>query len=418
MVEKRLTGRSRPVTATFMRRSLASVAALAQALLFCLCQPAAAANDDKSHGADSLGHLLDVFNPYASLTVTNDSNVYLLDDQQPAIGDRGDQYARLAVGFDANIRSGQQQYLLSGEFSPTRYNNHSEIDYNGAKAAAVWHWTASDVLNGTAGYRYSRTLRSFANQLAPKRIIDVRDENRVYGTVDRDLPENWKLGLRGSYADVTFSQTTSLDITRITGGATLSYVSRAGNTLGFDALVTNGNYKYSSIQDFNEYTVGPTLEWKFTVRTQLTGTIGYTERVYTNSTKPNYGDVTGRFTLTIADAGRGSLSASVYRELSNLGDEIAEYVVVNGLGLDPAWTLSNGLTARVHGGYEHRDFKVVTGVASDRIDDVGNVSGFLDWPIGRHFKLSGGVTVERRSSTRYLQSYQDLQQQLQIVGTL
>ena len=80
--------------------------------------------------------------------------------------------------------------------------------------------------------------------------------------------------------------------------------------------------------------------------------------------------------------------------------------------------MSNGLTARVHGGYEHRDFRVVTGVESDRIDDVGNVSGFLDWPIGRHFKLSGGVVVERRSSTRDFQSYQFLQQTIQIVGTL
>lgn len=417
MLEKGLNGSSSTVTARNMRRSLARVAALAQ-LLLCLCQPVAAASDDKSHGADSLGHFLDVFNPYASLTVTNDSNVYRLDDQQPAIGDRGDQYATLAAGFDANIKSGLQQYLLSGEYSPTRYNNHSEINYDGAKVAAVWHWTASDALNGTAGYRYSQTLRNFANQLAPKRIIDLRDENRVYGDVDRDLPENWKFGLRGSFSDVTFSQTTSLDIQRAVGGATLSYVSRAGNTLGFDAQVTNGNYKNSSAQDFNEYTIGPTLQWKFTVRTQLSGNIGYTERQYTNSTKQNYGDVTGRFTLTIADAGRGSLSASIWRELSNLGDEIAEYTIVNGLALDPAWTLSNGLTARVHGGYEHRDFRVVTGVASDRIDDVGNVSGFLDWPLGRHFKLSGGVTVERRSSTRYLQSYQDLQQQLQIVGTL
>ena len=359
-----------------------------------------------------------MFGPYASLTATNDSNVYRLDDQQPAIGDRGDQYATLAVGFDSKIRSGQQQYLLSGEYSPTRYNNHSEIDYDGAKAAAVWHWNANELLGGNAGYRYSRTLRNFANQLAPRRVVELRTENRVFGSADRGLPGNWKFGLRGSYADVNFSRTTALDIQRATGGATLSYVSRAGNTLGFDALVTHGDYKNSSVQDFDEYTIGPTLEWKFTVRTQLTGNMGYTERVYTNSSKPNYGNVTGRFTLTIADAGRGSLSASIWRELSNLGDEIADYAIVNGLSLDPAWTLSNGLTARVHGSYEHRDFQVTTGIASDRVDDVGNVSGFLDWPLGRHFKLSGGVTVERRSSTRQLQTYQFLQQQLQIVGTL
>ena len=419
MVEKRLTGKSRPVTATFMRRSIAGIAALSLALLSCLCQPAAAASDDKSHGADSLGHLLDVFNPYASLTLTNDSNIYRLDDQQPSIGDRGDQFTTLAVGFDSNIKSGLQQYLLSGEYSPTRYNNHTDINYDGAKAAAIWHWTATDLLAGTAGYRYSQSLRNFANQLAPKRIIDLRTENHFFAGADYDLPENWKVGARGDFADVNFNHTSGLDIQRTSGGANLDYISRAGNTLGFDAQYTHGNYKNSPVEDFNEYTIGPTVEWKFTVRTQLKGNLGYTERSYTNnSRKPAYGNVTGRFTLTIADAGRGSLSAAMWRELSNLGDEIAEYTIINGLSLDPAWTLSNGLTARVHGSYEHRDFKVVSGVEGDRIDDVGNISGFLDWPIGRHFKLSGGVTVERRSSTRYLQSYSDLQQQLQIVGTL
>lgn len=375
-------------------------------------------NENKSHGADSLGHIFDVLNPYASVNFTNDSNVYRLDDQAVSIGDRGDQITTLAVGFDSKIRSGQQQYLLSGEFSPTWYNHHSNIDYNGGKAAAVWHWVASDVFEGNAGYRFSQTLRNFANQLYPNRVVDVRTENRVLGSADHDLPGNWKAGVRADYADVTFNHSVKLDIDRTTAGATLSYVSRAGNTLGFDVQWLHGDYKDSSTLDFNEYTVGPTLQWKFTVRTQLNGTIGYTQRDYTNSTRQNYGDVTGRFTLTIADAGRGSLSATIWRELSNLGDEVAEYAVVNGIAIDPAWTLSNGLTARVHGGYEHRDFRVVTGLEPDRIDDVGNVSGFLDWPIGRHFKLSGGVVVERRSSTRTLQSYQFLQQQIQIVGTL
>lgn len=375
-------------------------------------------NADKSHGADSLGHLFDVLNPYASVNVTNDSNVYRLDDQAVSIGDRGDQITTLALGFDSRLRSGQQQYLVSGEFSPTWYNHHSNINYNGAKVAAVWHWVSSDVLSGTAGYRFSQTLRNFANQLYPNRVVDVRTENRVLGSVDRDLPENWKFGVRGDYADVTFDNSTQLDIKRTTGGATLSYVSRAGNTLGFDVQMLHGDYQNSSALDFNEYTVGPTLQWKYTVRTQLNGNIGYTWRQYSNSTKQNYGDITGRFTLTIADAGRGSLTATIWRELSNLGDEVAQYAVINGIGIDPAWTLSNGMTARVHGGYEHRDFRVVTGLEPDRIDDVGNVSGFIDWPIGRHFKLSGGVVVERRSSTRYLQSYQFLQQQIQIVGTL
>ena len=199
-------------------------------------KPAVADKADKSHGADSWGHFLDVANPYASAEFANDSNIYRLDDIQtvneiippvPGRSDqRGDQYVTLAAGFDADIRSGQQQYGLLGEINTTRYDHHSEIDYDGGKAAAVWHWTANELLTGTAGYRFSRTLRNFSNQLAPRRDIDVRTENRVFASADRDLPDNWKLGVRGDYADVAFSSTTSLDLHRATGGASLSYVSQ------------------------------------------------------------------------------------------------------------------------------------------------------------------------------------------------
>jgi hypothetical protein len=379
--------------------------------------PARVDKIDQSHGADSLGHFLDFTNPYVSAEYTNDSNVLRLDDIQP-VENRGDQYLTLAAGFDSELRSGQQLYQLFGEFDSTNYAHHSELDYNGGKGAAIWHWSLNDLTTGTAGYRYTRTLRNFENEIAPRRDIDVRTENRVYATGDRDLLDNWKLGVRADYGIVTYDNTTTLDIDKTTGGLSLGYVSHAGNTLGADLEYVDGSYKYSPKQNYTMYTIGPTLEWKFTVRTQLDAKVGYTHRTDANPAHPPYGAATGRFTFTIADAGRGSLVAVAWRELSTLGDEISEYTLINGVSLEPAWTLSNGMTVRLKGSYENRDFVVVTGSAPDRKDDVGLVSAYLDWPIGRHIKITGGVSRGRRSSTRLYQDYEFFQQQLQIVGTL
>ena len=372
---------------------------------------------DKSHGADSFGHFLDVTNPYLSAQYTNDSNLLRLDDIQP-VTDRADQYLTLAAGFDSEFKSGRQQYNLLGEFNSTNYKHHTEIDYNGGKAAAIWHWTANDLTTGTAGYRYNRTLRNYENELAPRRDIDVRTENRVFASGDRDLTDDWKLGVRADYGDVSYNHTTDLDIKRTTAGLSLGYYSHASNTLGVDFEYIDGSYNNDPKQNYTMYTIGPTLEWKYTVRTQLVGKIGYTARNNANPSRPPYDAVTGRVTLTIADAGRGSLTATAWRELSTLGDEIAEYAVVNGVSLEPAWTLSNGITIRLKGSYENRDFKVVTGVGSDRLDDVGLASAYLDWPIGRHIKITGGISRGRRSSTRLYQDYEFFQQQIQIVGTL
>ena len=400
--------------ASSVDRGAALFTALAAALI---CQSAFADNTDNSHGADSLGHFFDVTKPYVSAEYTNDSNVLRLDDIQP-VDNRADQYLTAAAGFDAEIKSGEQKYQLLGEFNSTHYTHHNELDYTGGKADAIWHWSANPLTTGTAGYRFSRTLRNFENELAPRRDIDVRTENRVFGSADRGLPDNWKVGARGDVADVSYNHTTDLDIRRSTGGLSAGYVSQAGNTVGLDLEYINGAYKYVSKQDFKQYTIGPTLEWKYTVRTQLNGKIGYTIRNNASPTRPDYSAATGRFTLTIADAGRGSLTATAWRELSTLGDEIAEYAVVNGVSLEPAWTLSNGMTIRLLGSYENRDFKVVDKVGPGRADDVGLVTAFLDWPIGRHIKITGGLSRGRRSSTRLYQDYEFFQQQLQIVGTL
>ena len=74
-----------------------------------------------------------------------------------------------------------------------------------------------------------------------------------------------------------------------------------------------------------------------------------------------------------------------------------------------------GMTVRLKGSYEHRDFRDASGSRA-RLDDVGALSGFLDWPLGRHCKLSAGVTTERRSSTRLYQDYEYLLQQIQVTG--
>ncbi len=378
--------------------------------------PALAAQADLAHGGSTWARFLDVTNPYASLNYAYDSNVLRLDDVTPAVNGRADEYGTLALGFAADLVESRQQFKINGEFDAVRYNHHSDYDYRGGRFGAVWHWTESDTLTGTFGYRFRRSLRDFANELSPNRPFDMRTENRVFATADWDLPDNWKTGFAADFADITFTATPALNLQKTIGGATLTYVSAAANELGVGLLATHGNYVNNPHSNFDEYTIAPTLKWVFTVRTQLTADAGYTKRNYSDAARPNYGGFTGHLNFTIADAGRGSLVARAYREVSNLTDEIPDYAVVDGVALEPAWTLSNAMTVRVHGSYEHRDFINAGGITA-RLDDVAQISGFLDWPIGRHFKLTGGITTERRSSTRLYQDYEYLKQEIQVTGS-
>ena len=285
------------------------VALLAMALALCCNMPAQAAQvTDESHNGDLWTRLIDVTNPYASLQYAYDSNVLRLDDITPAIDGRSDQYLTLGLGFSSDIRRSQQRFVVSGEFAPVKYKTHTEYDYTGGRFAAAWHWTWSDNLTGTADYHFRRALRDFANELSPKRYKDVYNSNRFAGSADMGLQGNWKVGARAEFSDISYETSKTLDLQRYKGGANLTYVSRADNELGFDLTVTHGNYVNRNAS-YDELTIGPALRWNFTVRTRLEADAGYTHRTGKNLVRPDYSGPTAHIKLTIADAGRGSLTA-------------------------------------------------------------------------------------------------------------
>jgi hypothetical protein len=405
-----------PSSETLARQVQRRVTVLVAGMVSSCCLPALSSADELP-AADAWARLVDVANPYASIGYAYDSNVFRLDDDIPTPDGRSDQYATTSVGFDSDVRVSQQRYELSGELRHNWYNTYDELDYTGGKATAIWHWSAGDSATGRIGYRYRRSLRDFANQLRPDKIKDLRSENSFLAEADIDLPGTWRLGARGDVADISYSETKSLDLVRTTGGVGLSYVFSAGSVVGLDAEFINGDYDTNPAADFDEYTVGPTVDWRISERSQLEAKIGYTSRDQNDPGRTDHDDITGNVTLRMTDTGRRKLTAMVWREFSNLSDEIAEFAIINGISVEPSWKLSNGLDLRVLASYENRDFPVA-GTLADRTDDVYTAGASADWPISRNVKLSVSVDLQRRSSTRALQDYDYGNVWIQFVGSL
>jgi hypothetical protein len=375
---------------------------LALGIAACLATPARA--DD-----ETATRLLDALNPYASVGYGYDSNVFRYDtDLETVPGGRSDQFAVLSAGFESNtLQLSQQKYDFSGEISHTLFNDHDDLDYTGGKFNAIWHWVAGQTLAGDLGYRFKRSLRDFANQSSLDKTKDIRTEHQLLASTNIDLPGPWKTGLRGDVSDISFSDNDTLDMQRTTLGANVDYVTASGNVVGFDAEYVIGDYDINNVANFDEYTVGPTLEWKFTTRSQLEAKVGFTSRNNDSPTRADYDGITGRVTFTTAENGRYQLKAEAWRDLSNLGD----------VSIEPIWNLTEKVNLRVDASYENRNFQVDP-LKSDRQDDVAAAGAFVDWEIGRNIKLSVGIDSERRSSTRPLQDYDFNRFQIQVVGHL
>ena len=107
----------------------------------------------------------------------------------------------------------------------------------------------------------------------------------------------------------------------------MGYASSAGSIIGLDAELVQGRYDNNPRADFDEITVGPTLEWKPTEQTQVDGRIGYTKRDNKSKLRTDYDAVTGEVALKFNNQAGRRFTARVYRDINNLGDEVAEYAL-------------------------------------------------------------------------------------------
>lgn len=358
---------------------------------------------------------IDSFMPYASLRYTYDSNIYRLPDEAPDIGDRDDNLLLLAVGVESRIDSGQQRYEFNAEINRTLFEAHDELDYTGGRARAQWDWATPNGAKGTLAYAFLRSLRDFANQPGLARVRDIRTEHRVDADALFILTGPYRAGIRGQVAEIAFDPTDRLDLQRTVIGLNIGYASPTGSVVGLDAEVMQGRYDINENADFDEYTVGPTLTWQPTERTQIDGRIGYTERDNKSALREDYDAVTGELALKFNNQAGRRVTARVYRDITNLGDEVAEYALITGISIEPAWQLTGALDLRLRASFERRDFQA-TEAATEREDDVAAAGAFIDWNVRRNVALTFGADMQRRTSNRALEDYDFARAQVQLTA--
>ena len=198
---------------------------LAACIAATLCAPAFAA--DELIAEEGAARVLDAFNPYVTVGYGYDSNLFRLDEEAfdsdeklpvASKGELSDQYAMVSAGFNADIPRSLQRVELYGEVNHKLFNEYDDLDYTGSKAGVIWHWRLSDLTTGTGGATHVRALRDFANQQSLNRAKDLRMENKLLGSANIGLKGPWRLGVRGDFAEISFSETERLDLQRVTGG--------------------------------------------------------------------------------------------------------------------------------------------------------------------------------------------------------
>ena len=365
---------------------------------------------------------LDAVNPYAEISYTSDSNVFRLSDdpasERPDPGafsdvidsGRADQYVTYKAGLDWTREISRQEIVVNGFIARTDFDDYDDFDYSSGQALVQWNWKFAKGWDGDLGYRFDKRLRSFENVLVPRR--DLREESKFFGSLNRQLVSNWVLNLRTALADISYSESSGLDLDRNLFGGAITYRSRSGNELGFDVEFTDGDFKESDIRNFQELDIGPTLEWQATERILVRGKVGWTWRDNESELRDDYDDLTGLVTFVRRGDGGNKIIAKVFRQVSNLGDEIANFALIEGVSVEPQWQVTSKIALKGLASYEDRDFKG-RGLLSDdplpdlesRDDQLWKAGVTADWQFNKVFLFSLSGTIGERNSNRQFEDF-------------
>ena len=359
--------------------------------------------------------LVKTIKPYALFGYTYDSNLLRLSGDEEALAllgitDLSDQIATYEFGIETLFETGVHEFELTGQIYQKVYRRFSGTDHAGGNALASWGWSGGDRWNTKLGYRYNRNLRDFANQVVPRK--DIRTRNSLFGEIGRRFGQRNKLTLRANAADIYFLDNFFLDHERLAVTLSYDYFVRSGNSIGLDAIFSDATFENNSSADYQDITAGPTLHWVMSGKSRLDGYVAYTQREYENSPSRDYDGFTGRFSIDWQGGQDSKVKFSVYRELSNLGDEISNYAIVDGISIEPTWQISPRAGLRFLLSYEDRDFQGEPNLLppvpllEQRRDKVATGGLWFEWKSRTAWTFSLGVRAEDRSSNRVLNEYE------------
>jgi len=384
---------------------------LALACLAALALPAAPAAGQES---DRVGAFVDE-------RITHDDNVFRLSKQaDPAtvIGSpsRADTLLTTSAGLNLDLPLSRQRFLGSLTLSHTHYQRFSNLDYDGHDLRTLWQWQAGESTRGELGYTDSETLASFANVVgtAPDRL----GLRQAWANGDWRLTPSWHLKggvsrLEQSNSDPA-RQVNDAEISGAEAGA--SYLSRAGNSIGFSLRAEEGSFPQPQpvgalLVDnaYRQIGAGVSADWSSGGATRLSLRAEQVERRYQQLPQRDFDGLLARAELRWRPAGKLSLALVGSRDISPYEFNRASLVLVEGAALRPSLRLTEKLELSASLDAARREYlgdpSQALGLSSTRIDHVRGASAALAWRPARSVALQLTALHESRSANVPLGDY-------------
>lgn len=332
-------------------------------------------------------------NPYAAIGYTNDSNLF----RTPS-GKEDDDIYSLEAGIDGDLEFGRQVIRYDANIISNNYSSFDQFDHTAGGARVIWRWAAGDLWDGRLGYAYNRRLRGLENQAIPRK--DMLDRNTVFADAQRWLTTDWRGSVGGRWVDLQSSKSPQLEREILSGRFAVEHVTPK-NTLGAELNLETSEYDIRGDRDYDEWSAGLYATADLTPKTRIEAQAGYVSRDTDDLPQRDFDEPIGNIDVTWKATPKTQIVASLFREVSNLSDDIAQFALITGGGLKPTWAITPKTRLEAYFEYEEREFQQ----GSSREDDVELYGVALIWQFFQNGELTVGYEYGERDSTTNIEDY-------------
>lgn len=366
------------------------------------------------------GDRLEVF---AAETFTYDSNVFRLSkdrDPQTAIGSsrRGDFNFTTTLGLALDVPVSRQRFQASFVVNDVRYDRFKDMNNTGHELRGTWLWQAGDNLSGAVGFSEVESLATFIN--LQQRLRDPLTTRQVFANGAWLVTPQWRLrGAVDSLKQTNGEPTLRVNDIDVNGAETsLSWISRAGNSIGVGVRQEEGRYPNRQFvagaafdNAYSQRAINALLDWQVTGNSRISGRAGWTSREYSQQSARDFDGFLYRavWDWRTAPLQRFSMSTIVQRDISAYEDLRTSFVLLRGVSFRPAYQLTDKTSLGGIAEYSAREYLgdpgLATGAAVARRDRVYTGGLTLTWRPTRTISVYASALHEQRTSNLIFGDY-------------
>ena len=347
---------------------------------------------------------------YGGASVAYDSNFFRIEEefqkpQEATAPGFDDMIYRIFAGLDAEWRLGSKNRIqVVGEIVGNAHDKFTTADNTSGDLLLRWAYSGN-ATDFAVAYTQVAERVDFVNQNIPR--VDFRTRNEVSVGLTQRFTPRWSVFLRGSFADIEFEQ--ALPVQRAKAVTGIRYRSRSDNSIALVAEFQERQSDFDNLLGFEEYLIGPELDWKLTENFRLDAKLKYQERTPKSPVFTVFDGPTGEIRFEWAPSPNVVFEGAVFRRISTLGDQLANFAIVDGQEFRGIWGAGEKLQFVVEISHELRDFQLEPSLADfgavPREDDLVLGGAGFEWQPRRQLQIDFMASIGNRESNREFQDF-------------